>query len=128
MAADTARSVLYGALRPELQDLFIRLSLQKGCLIEEEHLMPDHVHMPISIPPKCSVARIAGFLKGTIARYVADKYAKKRKYHGYHFGREGTSFRPSVTMNRSLDAISAIRKRPTRIQIMRTFLRALINT
>ena len=52
---------LYGDLRLELRDLFVRLSLQKGCRIEEGHLMPDHVHMLISIPPKYSVAHIVGF-------------------------------------------------------------------
>ena len=80
---------LYGDLRKELRDLFIRLSLQKGCRIEESHLMPDHVHMLISIPPKYSVAHIVGFLKGKTALYVANKYARKRKYRGYHFWARG---------------------------------------
>ncbi|MCD7111932.1 IS200/IS605 family transposase [Rhizobium sp. DKSPLA3] len=80
---------LYGDLRLELRDLFVRLSQQKGCRIEEGHLMPDHVHMLISIPPKYSVAHIVGFLKGKTAIYVANKYAKKRKYRGYHFWARG---------------------------------------
>ena len=80
---------LYGDLRLELRDLFVRLSLQKGCRIEEGHLMPDHVHMLISIPPKYSVAHIVGFLKGKTALYVANKYARKRKYRGYHFWARG---------------------------------------
>lgn len=41
-------------------NLFSRLALQKGCRIEEGHLMPDHMHMLISIPPKYSVAHIVG--------------------------------------------------------------------
>ena len=80
---------LYGELRMELRDLFVRLALQKGCRIEEGHLMPDHVHMLISIPPKYSVAHIVGFLKGKTALYVANKYARKRKYKGYHFWARG---------------------------------------
>lgn len=80
---------LYGQLRLELRDQFIRLSLQKGCRIEEGHLMLDHVHMLISIPPKYSVAHIVGFLKGKTALYVANKYARKRKYRGYHFWARG---------------------------------------
>lgn len=80
---------LYGDLRLELRDLFTRLALQKGCRIEEGHLMPDHVHMLISIPPKYSVAHIVGFLKGKTALYVANKYARKRKYKGYHFWARG---------------------------------------
>ena len=80
---------LYGDLRKELRDLFIRLSLQKGCRIEEGHLMPDHVHMLISIPPKYSVAHVVGFLKGKTALCVANRYARKRKYKGYHFWARG---------------------------------------
>jgi putative transposase len=80
---------LYGDLRLELRDLFVRLALQKGCRIEEGHLMPDHVHMLIPIPPKYSVAHIVGFLKGKTALYVANKYARKRKYKGYHFRARG---------------------------------------
>jgi putative transposase len=80
---------LYGDLRLESRDLFTRLALQKGCRIEEGHLMPDHVHMLISIPPKYSVAHIVGFLKGKTALYVANKHARKRKYKGYHFWARG---------------------------------------
>jgi len=80
---------LYGDLRRELRDIFVKLSLQKGCRIEEGHLMPDHVHMLISIPPKYSVAHIVGFLKGKTALYVSNKYARKRKYKGYHFWARG---------------------------------------
>ena len=80
---------LYGDLRRELRDIFVKLSLQKGCRIEEGHLMPDHVHMLISIPPKYSVSHIVGFLKGKTALYVANKCARKRKYKGYHFWAPG---------------------------------------
>ena len=51
--------------------------------------MPDHVHMLISIPPKYSVSHIVGFLKGKTALYVANKYARKRRYKGYHFWARG---------------------------------------
>lgn len=80
---------LYGDLRKELREVFINLSKQKGCRIEEGHLMPDHVHMLIAIPPKYSVAHIVGFLKGKTALYVANRYARKRKYKGYHFWARG---------------------------------------
>ena len=52
-------------------------------------MMPDHVHMLISIPPKYSVAHIVGFLKGKTALYIANKYARKRRYKGYHFWARG---------------------------------------
>lgn len=80
---------LYGQLRADLRDLFHRLAIQKGCHIEEGHLMSDHVHMLISIPPKYSVAHVIGFLKGKTALYIANKYARKRKYKGYHFWARG---------------------------------------
>ncbi|WP_319519458.1 IS200/IS605 family transposase [uncultured Martelella sp.] len=80
---------LYGELRMELRDLFVKLALQKGCHIEEGHLMPDHVHMLISIPPKYSVAHVVGFLKGKTSIYVGNKYARKCKYKGYHFWSRG---------------------------------------
>lgn len=119
---------LYGDLRLELRDLFVRLSLQKGCRIEEGHLMPDHVHMLISISPKYSVAHIVGFLKGKTALTLPINMQRSANIAVITFGREDTSFRPSVTMNRSLDVISAIRRRPTRLQTMPTFLRALTST
>ena len=46
------RKVLFGQLRRDLGEVFRRLAEQRECKIEEGHLMPDHVHMLISIPPK----------------------------------------------------------------------------
>lgn len=80
---------LYGSLRQELRELFIKLAIQKGCVIEEGFLMPDHVPMLISIPPKYSVAHVIGFLKAKTALYVANRYARKRKYKGCHFWARG---------------------------------------
>ena len=80
---------LYGELRRELVEQFRKLCLQKGCQIVEGHMMVDHVHILMSIPPKYSVAHIVGFLKGKTALYVANKYARKRKYRGYHFWARG---------------------------------------
>ena len=52
------RKVLYGELRRHLGEVFRQLAEQRECRIEEGHLMPDHVHMMISIPPKYAVARL----------------------------------------------------------------------
>lgn len=68
---------------------YILLLDKKGCRIEEGHLMPDHVHMLISIPPKYSVSHIVGFLKGKTTIYVANKYARKRCYKAITFGARG---------------------------------------
>jgi putative transposase len=50
------RKALYHALRRHLGEVFRALAEQKECRIEEGHLMAEHVHVLISIPPKYSVA------------------------------------------------------------------------
>ena len=73
------KKVLFGLIRKQLKDVFHRLSRQKGCVIEEGYLMKDHVHMLISIPPKYSVAKIIGFIKGKSSIWVAQNIANKQK-------------------------------------------------
>ena len=58
------RKVIFGKTRQQLGTIFHALAKQKGCQIVEGHLMPDHVHMCIAIPPKYPVASVIGFLKG----------------------------------------------------------------
>ena len=48
---------------PTLSEVFRKLAEQKECRIEEGHLLADHVHMMISIPPKYSVSQVIGFIK-----------------------------------------------------------------
>lgn len=109
---------LYGDLRAELRDQFVKLASQKGCHIEEGHLMADHVHMLISIPLKYSVAHIVGFLKGKTALFVANKYARKRRYKGYHFWARGYFVSTTGYMSRSSDVTSKIKKSRIRLLIM----------
>ena len=61
---------LYGTLRKELRDLFHRLSIRKDCRIEEGHLMLDHIHMLISIPPKYSISHVVGFKREECSLYI----------------------------------------------------------
>jgi putative transposase len=58
------RKVVFGQIRKKLEPIFHELARQKECRIPEGHLMPDHVHMCIEIPPKHPVASVVGFLKG----------------------------------------------------------------
>lgn len=51
------RKLLFGEIRRELGGVFRRLAGQRECQIEEGHLMPDHVHMMISVPPKYAVSQ-----------------------------------------------------------------------
>lgn len=61
------RKVLFGQIRRELGEVFHRLARQKESRIEEGHVMSDHVHMMVSIPPKYSVAQVVGYIKGKSA-------------------------------------------------------------
>ncbi len=58
------KKTLFGRIRRDLKDVFHRLASQKGCVIEEGHLMSDHVHMLISIPPKESGCQGDRFFEG----------------------------------------------------------------
>ena len=63
---------------------------QKESRIEEGHLMPDHVHMMISIPPKYAVSQVVGFIKGKSAIHLARVYGeRKRNFVGQHFWARG---------------------------------------
>ncbi|WP_316204978.1 MULTISPECIES: IS200/IS605 family transposase [unclassified Bradyrhizobium] len=84
------RKVLYGELRRHLGDVFRRLAMQKECRVEEGHLMPDHVHMMLSIPPKYAVSQVVGYIKGKSAIYLARVYAEKKlNFTGQHFWARG---------------------------------------
>ena len=70
------RKTLYAELRRHLGEVFRKLAMQKECRIEEGHLMPDHVHMMISIPPKYAVSQVVGFIKGKSAIHLARVYGE----------------------------------------------------
>ena len=73
------RKALYHELRRHLGEVFRALAAQKECRIEEGHLMADHVHMLLSIPPKYSVAQVVGFIKGKAAIHIARTFMGRRK-------------------------------------------------
>ena len=84
------KKAIYGELRRELGAIFHDLARQQECQIVEGHLMKDHVHMLISIPPKYSVAAVVGFLKGKSAIAIARNFmARKRNFQGQHFWARG---------------------------------------
>ena len=60
------QKLIFGAIRKHLGDVFHQLANQKGVVIEEGHLMKDHIHMCLTIPPKCAVSNVVGFLKGKV--------------------------------------------------------------
>ncbi|MBL9174866.1 MAG: IS200/IS605 family transposase [Verrucomicrobiales bacterium] len=84
------RKVLYGQLRRELGGVFRQLTEQRESQIIEGHLMPDHVHMLISIPPKYSVSQVMGYIKGKSAIHLARVYGgRRRNYVGQNFWARG---------------------------------------
>ena len=84
------RKTLFGQIRRELGEVFHRLARQKESLIEEGHVMPDHVHMMISIPPKYAVSHVVGYIKGKSAIHIARQFVgKTRNYVGQHFWARG---------------------------------------
>ena len=73
------RKVLYGQFRQEHGLVFRALAGERESEIIERHLMPDHVHMMISEPPKYSVAQVIGYMKGKSAIHIARVYAGRKK-------------------------------------------------
>jgi putative transposase len=84
------RQVLYEQLRRHLGEVFHQLAKQKESRIEEGHLMSDHVHMMIAIPPKYAVSQVIGYIKGKSAIHVARVYGeRKRNFVGQHLWARG---------------------------------------
>ena len=84
------RKTLYKELREHLGEVFRRLAEQKQSRIEEGHLMADHVHMMISIPPKYAVSEVGGYIKDKSAIHLARVYGeRKRNFVGQHFWARG---------------------------------------
>ena len=81
---------MYGPLRKELGAVFHELARQKECEVIEGHLLLDHVHMLISIPPKYAVSRVIGFIKGKSAIHVARTFGgRKKNFTGQSFWARG---------------------------------------
>jgi len=81
---------VFGNIRKHLGSVFHELARQKECRIIEGHLLPDHVHMCISIPPKHSVASVIGFIKGKSAIAIARQFGgRERNFTGEHFWARG---------------------------------------
>ena len=84
------RRTLYEELRKYLGGLFRELASQKECQVEEGHLMRDHVHMLLRIPPKYAVSQVVGYMKGKSAIHLARVYGeRKRNFVGQHFWARG---------------------------------------
>lgn len=76
------RKAIYAELRSDIRDILKRLCKYKGVEIIEGHMMIDHVHLLLEIPPKYSVSQIMGYLKGKSALEIFDKHANLKYKYG----------------------------------------------
>ena len=77
------QKLIYEAIRKHLGETFHELAKRKGVIIEEGHLMKDHVHICLSIPPKFAVANVVGYLKGKSAISIAKNFrGRQRNFNG----------------------------------------------
>lgn len=84
------RKIIYNQYRESIGEILKLLCKYKEVEIIEGHLMSDHVHMLVSIPPKTSVSSFMGYLKGKSALMIFDKHANlKYKFGNRHFCAEG---------------------------------------
>jgi putative transposase len=108
------KKLLFGQIRRHLGTVFHELARRKECKIEEGHLMPDHVHTLISIPPKYSVAEVIGHLKGKSRSGLRRMWnASCAIFSATNSGRGAISFRPSGGTRRRSASTSKIRRSPT---------------
>jgi putative transposase len=84
------RKIIYYQLRDDIRQIIRDLCKRKGIAIIEGHIMPDHIHLLLSIPPKYSISQIMGYLKGKSAIMIFDRHANlKYKFGNRNFGAEG---------------------------------------
>ena len=84
------RKVIYARLRKYLGEVLKQLAKQKESEILEGHLLPDHVHILLSIPPKYAVSQVVGYIKGKSAIHLGRVYGEtKRNFTGQHFWARG---------------------------------------
>ncbi len=108
------RKALYGKVRNYLGPVFHELASQRGSKIIEGHMVQDHVHMLIRIPPKYAVSEVIGYIKGKSAIAVARQFGnRKRNYNGERLwargyavstvGFEESQIRSYIKMQEQLD-------------------------
>ena len=83
------KRVLYGKIRRRVGEILRDLCRQRGIEMVEGHLMPDHIHMCLSVPPKFSIAFAIGFLKGKSAVRIHRQILRNKRVTGLHFWSRG---------------------------------------
>ena len=81
---------VFGVLRKHLGEIFKELAQHKESKVVEGHLMPDHVHMCLSLPPNYAVSTVGGYIKGKSAITIARKFGgRQRNFTGEVFWARG---------------------------------------
>ena len=81
---------LFGVLRRHLGKVIRELAQHKESEVVEGHLMPDHVHVCLSIPPKYAVSNVVGYIKGKSAITIARQFGgRQRNFTGEVFWARG---------------------------------------
>ena len=84
------RKIIYKQIKADIQQIIRDLCKWKGVEILEGHMMPDHIHLLLSIPPKHSISSFMGYLKGKSAMMIFDRHSNlKYKFGNRHFWATG---------------------------------------
>ena len=105
------RQIIFANIRESIGEIFKDLCKYKGVEIIEGHLMQDHVHMLVSIPPKIGVSSFMGYLKGKSSLMIFDRHATLK--YNWAIGNSGrkniSSVRLDSTRQRSKNTFSSKR-------------------
>lgn len=83
------RKVMFGALRKEVGEILGKVCKMEGVTILKAATLPEHVHMYVSIPPKLSVSKTIGRIKGKSALMIFDRHPEYRERNNRHFWARG---------------------------------------
>lgn len=111
------RKMIYNELREDIKEIIKDLCKWKGIKIIEGHMMSDHVHLLLSIPPKYSISSVMGYLKGKSAMMIFERHANLR----YNYGRRNfwsTGYYVSTVGINELTVAKYIREQEKQDQIM----------
>ncbi len=107
------RKIIYNELRADIKGIIKDLCKWKGVEIIEGHMMSDHVHLLLSIPPKYSVSQVMGYLKGKSAMMIFDRHSNlKYKFGNRHFWAEGyyVSLTNHASIKRNMDGKNKLKQ------------------
>lgn len=91
------RKIIFANIRESIGEILKHLCKYKGVEIIEGHLMPDHVHILVSIPPKISVSSFMGYLKGKSSLMIFDRHATLK--YNWAIGNSGRKNISSVRLD-----------------------------